>query len=154
MGTSTDAHVFYGYCWHGGDQDFSTDMDEVVGSILAADGHTNPWDVHYHGDYAAWRAWADGEGREELEAYRALEEAVEDGLGVRWGSHCSGECPMPYLYVPGTRIVAWRGDPKPLSSLAVDEAWKGRLDAFLESQGIEPPGGVDQPGWWVASRRD
>jgi hypothetical protein len=156
MGQSTDAMVFYGYCWPDEDTEFDTDLDEVVKAILASRGHADPWDAHYVGPkpFDAYKAWAaTQEGAAEVESYRALKAAVEQELGVDWGSHCSGECSMPYLFIRDTEITANRGYPKPLDpgSFTVDPSWKGKLDAFLESQGIEPPEGENQPGWWTAS---
>lgn len=105
MSASTDAYVFYGYCWK--DEDVEFDIETA--------------------------------------------EAAEAELGVSWDSHCSVSCSIPFLYVEGTRTVAFRGYPKPLTSLETDPTWKGKLDAFLDSQGIEAPEDGNQPGWWTAS---
>lgn len=150
MGQSTDAYVFYGYCWDDEDTEFATDMDEAVKAILAERGIADPWDEHYDGDYEAYKTWKAANGSV-VAAFKAAKEAVEAELGVDWDSHCHHECSMPLLYVRGTKTTAHRGSPMPLTSLAVDPTWKGKLDAFLESQDIEPPEGENQPGWWVAS---
>src|SRR5581483_5549190 len=112
MGQSTDAYLFYGYCWNEyiEDLDFSTDMDEVVKTILTGRGMTDPWDVHYNGDYEAYKRWeAVPENAAEVDAYRAATEQVKGELGVDWDDHCSDDYPMPYLYVTGTQTTASRG---------------------------------------------
>lgn len=150
MGQSTDAYVFYGYCWDDEDTEFGTDMSETVKAILAERGHADPWDGCPDG--SNYRTYAAAH-ESEFAAYRELEKQVEEELGVDWDSHCSDGCPMPLLFIPGTKTTAWRGSPRPVTSIDVDPAWKPRLDAFLESQGIEAPSGENQPGWWVASWR-
>jgi hypothetical protein len=147
MGQSTDAIVFYGYCWHGEDQDFTADMDEVAETILKQRGRTDPWSSHPGGHAPEWVA----DNSTAIDAWHDAKEAVKAGFGVDWGTHCSDGCPMPYLYIPETEITARRGYPEPLTSLKVDLAWKPKLDAFLQAQGIEPPEGENQPGWWTAS---
>jgi hypothetical protein len=86
-----------------------------------------------------------------LDEWHELKKAAEAEIPVAWDTHCSTSCPMPYLYVKGTKVTAWRGTPRPLTSLEVTPEWKAQLDAFLASQGIEPPTGENQPGWWTAS---
>jgi hypothetical protein len=149
MGQSTDAYVFYGYCWDDEDVEFGTDMDEVVEAILAERGHADPWST-CPDDRAAASAWMI-DNKAVIDEHRALKEDIAAGIGVEWDAHCSDGCPIPFLFVEGTKTTAWRGSPRPLTSLDVDPAWKGKLDAFLESQGIEAPAGENQPGWWVAS---
>lgn len=155
MGQSTNGVLFYGYCWED-QQEFDTDRDAVVKAILAGRGHPDPWDAHYTGPepYEAYKRWAaTPEGREEVGAYRELRQKAEAELGVDWGEHCSGEYGIPYLYALGTEKTAYRGDREPVdpAALAVDPAWRERLDAFLASQRIEPPEGENQPGWWLVS---
>jgi hypothetical protein len=148
MGQSTDAYVFYGYCWDDEDSDINTDMDEIAKAILAERGIVDPWEARPESiDY---RAYMDA-NEAEFDAYRAAMDAILAELGVDWDSHCHHECSMPLLYVQGTKITAHRGSPKPLALLEIDPTWQGKLDSFLESQGVEPPEGENQPGWWVAS---
>jgi hypothetical protein len=148
MGQSTNAVVFYGYCWDDEDAEFGTDMDETVKAILAERGYSDPWEARPESiDYRAYMA----ANQAEFDDYRTAEDAVRVELGVDWGTHCHHECSMPYLFVRDTDTTAHRGFPRPLTSLDVDPAWKGKLDAFLVSQDIEPPEGENQPGWWVAS---
>lgn len=149
MGQSTDAHLFYGYCWDD-EVEFDTDMDEWAEAQLKASGQTDPWDSHPGGHRPDWVA----ENREAIDAWYDAKKALTDALTVDWGSHCSGECPFPYLFVRGTETTANRGYPKPVFPYQMAEpgiGWKAQLDAFLESQGIDPPEGENQPGWWMAS---
>lgn len=151
MGQSTDAYVFYGYCWDDEDAGIEADTDEAVKAILAERGHADPWDSYPKTDgRAAGDAWV-SENRAAIDAFRALKAAVEEEIGVSWDAHCSDSCPIPFLFVNDTKTTARRGYPKPLASLEVDPAWKGKLDAFLALQGVEPPTGENQPGWWTAS---
>jgi hypothetical protein len=115
MTVSTDAILFYGYCWN--DQ---VDRDDVFGP--------NFFD-QYHA--------------------ASLEPVAVD-------LHCSDEYPIPYLYVPESRITAYRGLPQRLFfdeanySQDVAHEWNQRLEAFTFSHGIDlsEAGG---PGWWMVS---
>ena len=44
-------------------------------------------------------------------------QAIEEDLGVTIGYHCTGECPMIYVAVKKSVVVAYRGVPASLSSL-------------------------------------
>jgi len=103
MSVSTDAIVFYGYCW--GEE----------GEQRRAGHNTKPID------------------------------------GVEWSWHCSDASPMRYLAIEDSKVTAWRGYPKPLPSTSVPLAWEDRLEEELERNGIEPPEGENQPGWWIVS---
>ena len=148
MGNSARAHIFYGYCWtEEPEDDFPTSMDEWAESALKERGHLDPWDSHPGGRRPDWVH----ENREAIDAWDEARKELIEATDVDWGRHGIYDDGTPYLYAKGTRTVADWGDPQPMPSGDVDPAWKPKLDAFLESQGIEPPSGENQPGWWVAS---
>jgi hypothetical protein len=148
MGQSTDAYTFYGYCWaEEVDSDFPGNMNDWAEAELKASGHADPWERHPGGQRPDWVA----ENTAAIDAWYAAKRDLVDALPFDWGSHCSSDEPMPYLFIKDTQTVADWGDPQPMPSGDVDPEWKPKLDAFLESQGIEPPEGENQPGWWVAS---
>jgi hypothetical protein len=148
MGNSARAHVFYGYCWTEEVNDgFPDDMGEWAEAILKQRGHTDPWDSHPGGRAPEWVDANDAA----IDAWNAARKDLIDAAGVGWGRHGTYDDDTPYLYIDGTRIVADWGDPQPVPAVDVDPAWKGQLDAFLESQGVELPEGENQPGWWTAS---
>lgn len=164
MGTSTDAYLFYGYCWTEytddlGDTDYDEDeesepraglitsMDAWAEKVVIERGHVNPWDSHPGGSSPAWMA----DNRAALDEWHDLKKAVEDEAGVDWDSHCSGEYPMPFLCIPESKKTAYRGNGEPVTSLEVGEDWDARLAAHMEAQGFPPPEGKNQPGWWLVS---
>lgn len=150
MGQSTNAYLFYGYCWDD-EVEFDTDMDAWAEAHLKAAGQTDPWDAHPGGHRPDWVA----ENSAAIDAWHDAKKALADAQSVDWGAHCSDECPFPYLFVRGTETTAYRGYPKPVdaAALTVGEDWKAKLDAFLAAEGIDPPDGENQPGWWMASYR-
>jgi hypothetical protein len=155
VGVSTNAYLFYGYCWQDEDYDFETDIDEVVKAMLVGRGMTDPWKEHYVGEqpYENYKAWAaTPQGSVEEAAWYAAQEEAKAELGVDWGSHCSNDYSIPYLHIPQSQTTAYRGTAQPITEdLSVDPKWRERLDTFLSSQNIEPPEGENQPGWWLAS---
>jgi hypothetical protein len=148
MGNSARAHAFYGYCWtEEVDDDFPDDMDDWAESILKERGHVDPWDSHPGGSAPDWVA----ANSDAIDAWNAARKELVESAGVGWGRHGTYDSGTPYLYIADTRTVADWGEPQPAPATSVDPAWKGKLDAFLESQDIELPEGENQPGWWVAS---
>src|SRR4051812_17268927 len=114
MGVSTDAILFYGYCWDEegellgrGDGDDRPEWAEVV---LRKRGVANPWDAYpnaeigairgYQQQRAAGEAWVAAH-RAELDAWDEARKAVEAEFGCEIGAHCSDGCPMPYVAVAG-----------------------------------------------------
>lgn len=148
MGQSTDAIVFYGYIWDDEDALIDFDLYDAVNATMAARGISNPWDDRPEG--VSHREWADAH-QPEIDAWRTMKQAVEDEFLVDVGRHCSDPAPMPYVFVRSTEITASRGNPKPLTQITVDPAWKGQLDTFLAECEVEPPEGDNQPGWWTCS---
>jgi hypothetical protein len=165
MGQSTDAILFYGYCWQEECNLLPDDNSEWENVLLRKRGVRNPWDDYPSleievGDYASRRRaagrWCD-DNRAALDAWHAAKEGVRKGMGCDIGYHCSGECPMPYVYVTDSRTVAHRGCPKSLDLTALSgrptlNGWGGLLDGFMEALEIcRPPDGHAGPAWWLVS---
>lgn len=69
---------------------------------------------------------------------------------VLLSSHCSGDYPMPYVYMQSTEIRAWRGSPKPVVSLDVQSDWNSKLTTFIERFEIDTSD-AKGPGWFLVS---
>lgn len=170
MGTSTDAILFYGYCWteetsrpweigtdNDEDEDDEDDEDgddwearyalakgclpprDKFPDRVAADGYSTPKDYS-----AAERAII-----KQHEAYWAAKRKIVEAAPCGVGTHCSGECPMPYVAVTASQTICSRGDMKEITSLAVDPAWDKALAEFCTAMGIKTDG--LKAAWWLVS---
>jgi len=162
MGTSTDAILFYGYCWD----------DET----------SRPWEIDPDDDWEGRYARTKGclppstpfparmvtptreNGWNSTPTdYSAEEQAIIDQHTAYWAAkrklveeatclidtHCSGECPMPYVAVQASRTISNRGDMNEITSLAVDPAWDAALAEFCAAMGIKIDG--QKAAWWLVS---
>lgn len=165
MGVSTDAILFYGYCWDDeavdlGKLDAANELecfDDWVEHVLADRGVSNPWDAYpeeelsklpyserqRHGD-----AWCEA-NKTAIEHRRRAEKVVREDMAVELLSHGSGDYAMPYL--SAWKIVARLGHPRVAELPAVDPVWREKLDAWLAYFEIEPP--QDVPRFWLVSER-
>jgi hypothetical protein len=173
MGQSTNAILFYGYCWHeelelwegsdGGE-------DEWAERVTKRRGATDPWKDYpnaemtllpYEDQRRAGDAWV-AANRAALDKWREDVEKVREEFGVDIAWHCSCDCPMPYVFVVGTETTARRGYPQRIDpgSLRLEgdsnaQRWDVMLDKFLTELEITKPslaGGKEQkPGWWLVS---
>lgn len=135
MGTSTDAILFYGYCW-----DEETDRPWTIGREDEDDHPDEDWMDRY--------ARAKGlivDDRTDWSKMREL--ALASGCEV--STHCSHECPMPLVAVTASLIRSWRGHMNEVKSLAVDPAWDRLLAEFCEVLGIRTEG--LRAAWWLVS---
>lgn len=163
MGVSTDAVIFYGYCWSEEEELIDTGDKEWSELILAKRGETNPWDQHppdnparsetmeqYRANEARSKTWREA-NRAALDAWSAKKRAVQKEFGVELQQHCSDAHSMPYLEIAEAGFMARRGYPEEIdvTQLAVDPRWKGMLDAWLAEFGIEKP--QAEPRWWLVS---
>lgn len=174
MGQSTDAILFYGYCWDdegatliGQDEDDESEWEEV---IAVREGHTNPWDLyrssgaeaeHMKLPYgpqrdAAFDEWKKSFDFDSLtEKWYAAKAEIKDRYKVAISSHCSCEYPMPYIYVTGTKTRASRGYPKQIDPAKMDTQdypwqWDDALSTFTDDLGIDLSG-AKGPGWFLVS---
>lgn len=165
MGVSTDAILFYGYCWKE-EQEWGEEITEWVSAVFKKRGHPNPWDTYpnygersspnYIADYAQQRAATDAwtsANREKLDAYYAVKRSIEGEFGVRLASHQSGDYPIPYLCIDRLALRAARGYPVQIqpgnmvvSPTPDDDA---KLDKWFAEMGIEKP--HESPKWWLVS---
>jgi hypothetical protein len=149
MGLSTDAKFFFGYCWQDDGEparlhELSDAYNEGTGEgwegvIAEAAGHpppTEPYDSNGPGN-EAWNKW-----------WGLRNKAVKK-TGCKVGFHCSADYPMYYVAIEASEVVAPRGCPQPVLGLNEYPEWRGMLDDFCRTLGVEPP--TDGPCWWLAS---
>lgn len=172
MGQSTDAYLFYGYCWNDeidllhNDPEDESSWYEVIAN---REGHRNPYDLYrmsgqedldnqlpYAERSAAFQMWKEEVG---FDALYTEWTAVTDEIKARYegidiSSHCSCDYPMPYVYIVESERRAWRGEAKQLDlgALAVgpSSTWNLDLDRFVNDLGIDISG-AQGPGWFLAS---
>lgn len=151
MGFNAEAITFYGYVWTDEDDrpEIEFGLSDATRALMAERQVPDPWaDKPANVSYPDWYAIH----TTEIDAWRATRQAIEDEFPIDVGHHGHYDYSMPYVYIRCSRIRAEWGDPQPLISLEADPAWRDLLEAFIAEQGIEPPAGDDQPGWWSAAR--
>ena|SRR5207244_5709042 len=170
MGVSTDAILFYGYCW---------DNEDV----------RNPWESSSNDDKDddddGWETrYARAKGCLPPETpfpertitptqengwdstpknYTKAEKAIIDQHKACWDAkakiaakspclvdrHCMASCPMAYVAVKKSVTTSHRGYPNEITSLVVDPAWSVQLAEFCETLGIKTKG--KKAAWWLVS---
>lgn len=133
MGMSTDALLWYGYCW----------SDEAR-LVPEDDDGDSDWEATYVAKKGLTR------GGEDFDIWHQKKKALLDAAGVLIDSHCSSDYPLPLIAISSTMFRAYRGHAKPIPLLAVDSKWDGMLEEFCNVMGITPPVG-QIPKWWLAS---
>ncbi len=123
MGTSTDAILFYGYCW-----------DEEARS---------PWEIGKDEPSDDDEYWEDRYAQAS-----GLNGPAEPSL-CTVGHHCSGDAPMPYVAIRSSEIRSWRGHMNDVKSLAVDPKWDATLAEFCRVLDIDVSD--MKPAWWLVS---
>jgi len=162
MGVSTNAILFYGYCWDDESELLPDEGDssEWPERVALARGHTNPWlafpdeevkKLPYPQQRTASDEWIK-QHRAELDVWYEVKRDIEKEFGCEIGRHCSGDCPMPYITIAGSGKTVHRGYPETLttSNLNISPEWDEMLERFMKELGISPPEG-HSPGWWLAS---
>ena len=174
MGQSTDAYLFFGYCWNDeidllhNDPDDESEWYEI---IAKREGNRNPWDLYrmsgaeaehsrlpYAEQSAAYQAWKEEVGFEQLYAeWKAVTEEVKSRYnGIDISSHCSCEYPMPYIYIVETEHRAWRGQGVQLDMEQWEKwqhprsfvTWNEDLARFTADLGIDLSN-AEGPGWFL-----
>jgi hypothetical protein len=157
MSFSSDAILFYGYCWSEEcDLIERGEYSEWEEAIAVKRGLVNPWDscpdFHEIRDYAKRRdaenAWL-AKHESELDAWRAATKAIAEEFGCCIRHHCAGEYPMPYIAIRASRICASRSNPEEVKSLEVQPDWDAKLERFITELGIEKL--HESPRWWLVS---
>lgn len=162
MSTSTDAILFWGYSWtdetskpwtigteDAGDDAETDESDDWEDRYAQASGLARPQhpypDVPRGQQPTAMQAAVMEAFKQYWEAKRKL--VAASGCEVR--THCSGDCPMPYVAVMASHKLAWRGDPVEITSLDVAPEWQEQLAAFCQKLGIKTEG--LKATWWLVS---
>jgi hypothetical protein len=140
MGQSTDAILFWGFHADEGE------WDEFIGD---EEGDSN-WEAAYaakKGEPAPAVEYDTEENKALHSAHWEREHKLIAAEPCEVDSHCSGDCPMPFVCVKASKTTAWRGDPKEIASLAVGPTWESELRGFCALMGIP----WQEPKWWLAS---
>ncbi len=165
MGVSTNAVIFYGYCWEDegidlleGHGDIRGERPEWPEIVLRKRGGVNPWDAYpkeieklpYKERELCSAEWI-AVNRRQIDEWYAAKQAVEAEFGCDIEQHCSGDCPMPFITITGSGTMARRGYPVAMDAWPLtDTAWDAKLQRFCDELGIAPPEG-QRPGWWLVS---
>lgn len=177
MGQSTNAILFYGYCWNeegdifsegeNTEDDEDVERDEWSHRVAKKRGHMDPWNSYprdeietlpyYREQRAAGEKWAE-DNRQALDKWHEVIKAIEAEFGVDVGYHCSCDCPMSYVFVVASCTTARRGYPEKINPNAILDPgatevmdWNERLDKWFKELGVSKPPGQDAPGWWLVS---
>ena len=68
---------------------------------------------------------------------------------VEIDSHCSLDCPMPFIAIKKSLTRSWRGSMSKIKSLAIGKGWNKQLRDFNNLMGINV--GNKKPAWWLVS---
>jgi hypothetical protein len=167
MGTSIEAHLFYGYLWddeddygriacaiHGvGEDDYEPGEHSLSGwedIILERRGHVDPWVSFPGGTDAVNKAWV-AANREAIDIKLAAKDAINSEFGVGLKHHGHRDAQAPHLEITGTRLSATftEGLAVKPETLTEDPDWRDRLDKWLAEFGISPP--QPHPQWWIVA---
>lgn len=173
MGQSTDAILFYGYCWDDEAELWDRGRyDEWPVVVAKRRGITSPWDFYrdsgveaehralpYASQDAAYESWSAEVGFEAMltEWKAALNAIKAEHPNVSVGSHCSCDCPMPYISITDTEQTAWSGspvtfDPRMMTLKEDNTNWRGYLAMFVEALDIDVSD-AQGPDWFLVSNR-
>lgn len=153
MGTSTNAILFYGYAWEDECdlfEDREKDWEEI---LLGKRGVINPWgafpkELSHYSQKAKAEIWI-ADRKVELDVWYKRKETVRGEFSCEIGSHCSGECPIPYVYVKESQLLAYRGSVVEVGNINIRESWNSSLDRFLDALEIKKP--HENPKWCLVS---
>ena len=161
MSESTDAILFYGYCWsdellHPWSTDDDDDDEEWEDRYSLAKGLAPPlkeYPTRTTKDYSTPTDYSDEEKSiiEQHRSYwKARAELVESsGCTIDW--HCDDYCKIPYVAVRESEIINSRGDASEINSLYVHQGWNNQLEDFCKVMGFNTDG--MKLTWWMASKR-
>jgi len=169
MGVSTDAILFYGYCWDDEHSLWKADDDDN-----SDDDDKNDWETRYartKGLLPPSKPFPDRTVAPTRENnwdstpkdYNSAERAIIDQYSAYWDaksklveaapclvdSHCSASCSMPYVAMRKSVTSSHRGYPSKIPSLNVDPAWNEALVEFCKTMEIKV--GNRKPAWWLVS---
>ena len=171
MGQSTNAILFYGFCWT---EETSRPWKIGIDDDADTDDSDDDWETRYartRGCVAPSTPFPERMVKPTRENgwsstpkdYSPTEQAIIDQHTAYWkekrtiveaaaccvSTHCSGECPMPYVAVKVSETIASRGDMEEITSLTVDPSWDAALAEFCAAMGIKIDG--KKAAWWLVS---
>lgn len=157
MSVSTDAVLFYGYCWEDDDGILEKLETEWQEQVAVRRGHVSPWDSYPATDHLPYdqqrkigNKWCD-DNRAAIDEWVAVKNRIEKEFGCEVGRHCSDQYAVPYVFVEGSVTTANRGCPQRIDSWpSVGADWNEKLERFCNELEIKPPEG-QKPGWWLVS---
>jgi len=137
MGQSTDAILFYGLHAEEGEwSDYTGDDWEET--FAAKKALLKPPKVEYNKKTA-----------DLFKSYWKMKQQIVTAEPCTISSHCSRDCPMPFVAVSASIKRAYRGDPVQISLdlICINTNWKDQLYKFCELMGIP----WQEPKWWLVS---
>lgn len=189
MGQSTNAILFYGYCWdaerrclwnpdedeedEGDDDDYEDDDDEEEDEEDyddEDDEDEGDWEKRYaalkgvrepNEEYpdkgidpktGQYRKDYNAEEQKTVDSYRKYFDAkhkLVEKEPCEIDSHCSCDCPMPFVAIKKSKTISWRGSMNEIVSLDVDPKWNQQLNDFCKLMKIKV--GNKKPKWWLVS---
>lgn len=163
MSTSTNAILFYGYCFDEGNlppgvnqgDDDGSDWEEIFAQKL---GIEHPTESYPHRPSTKENNWGNN-----ITDWTPEEQAIRDKYSAFWkkqrdavaehkvtvGYHCSCDYLMTYVAIKESETIARRGCPEEISSTTVKKAWAKQLAEFVELMGVDV--GDQKPKWWLVS---
>jgi len=158
MSTSTDAILFFGFCWDE-EGDIFADADEADDDwedrYARLAGLVEPTETYPDKGIGHPDRFGENYTPEEaliIDRYRAFWSAKNDmiaALPVEIDRHCSGDCLMPFVCAKASKVTAWRGYPKEIESLEVKPEWEAELRSFCAYMGIDVS--EKKCAWWMVS---
>lgn len=154
MGQSTNAILFYGYAWED-ECDLFEDRESDWEEVLAIKrGFTNPWksfpeELNHYTKKVESDLWV-ANHREQIDGWYDAKKKIREEFKVSIDSHCSGECPFPYIYAVESKILAYRGDVKEIKPEHLEiKNYKELLAKFIEEFDFKLP--HPEPKWCLVS---
>jgi hypothetical protein len=167
MGQSTNAILFYGYCWDDEESkpwligreytDYEGTVDELEDwedRLARLTGLKEP-DVKFPDgkrDPKTYQTVYTPEEQKIVDLYSAYWKVKRDAVakfGVQVAWHCSCDCSMPYVCVTKSKITCHRGDMQEIKGLEIGKNWNTKLKSFCELMGIDVKD--QKPKWWMVS---
>jgi hypothetical protein len=166
MSISTNAILFYGYCWdeetsrpwtiRKDDEDESDESEEEEDwedRYALAKGLASPSEPFPEGTRTRTGQFTFSEEEQKVvdlysvywRARNTLVKEAECEVDV----HCSLDATMPYVAVCASKITSRRGDMNEVKSLGIGFEWNGKLEDFCSALGIDVS--EMKPGWWLVS---
>jgi hypothetical protein len=146
MSTSTDGILFYGFLI-----DEDSELSEKLSSLgddIDEDDENAPLAEEPSDVVAKLYGWDGKSPQYDFEWER------EHPSPITIGMHCSDSCPMYYIAIKASEVVASRGYPEKIT-MQVQPGWDGVLNDFFQRLykrfQLEPPAEPVVLGWYLVS---